>query len=180
MVVTVNYRLGYLGYLAAEAFAKENAAWPSTGGANLLHDQVVALEFTRAIAASFGGDVDRVTVFGESAGSLSGCMLSAGVPGAKGLFRSAVLESGPCQGPWGPVDKSAGLAAGRGVMEALNASTPAALRALPWQAFLTVVPVLPSVDGLVLPALPLAVLEAGGPVNAQPVDRYRRTLSREH
>ena len=55
------------------------------------------------------------------------------------------------------------------------------LRALPWQAFLTVVPVLPSVDGLVLPALPLAVLEAGGPVNAQPVEkRYRRTPSREH
>ena len=171
VVVTINYRLGGLGLLASEAFAKEDAAWPSTGGVNFLNDQVVALTFARAIAESFGGDVDRVMVFGESAGALSTCMLTL-IPSAKGLFRSALMESGPCNGPWGPVLESVGLSASAAYMQSLNATTPAALRALPWTAFVGGAPTpkvaqfpLPSVDGFVLPKHPNEILAAGGPIN---------------
>jgi para-nitrobenzyl esterase len=171
VVVTVNYRLGGLGMLASEAFAKENGAWPSTGGANFLNDQIVALKFTRALVGSFGGDVDRVMVFGESAGALSTCMLTL-VPSAEGLFSSALIESGPCTGPWGPALEGHGLATSAAYMQGLNATTPAALRALPWEAFVGDAPMpedtphpIPSVDGFVLPEHPNELFAAGGPVN---------------
>ena len=164
VVVTINYRLGGLGMLASEAFAKENSAWPSTGGVNFLNDQIVALKFTRLLIASFGGDVDQVLVFGESAGALSTCMLTL-VPSAKGLYTSALLESGPCTGPWGPARKSTGLATSAEYMRGLNATTPAALRALSWKAFVARPFSRTSVDGFVLPEHPNEILAAGGPIN---------------
>ncbi|MFC9063259.1 carboxylesterase family protein, partial [Streptomyces sp. NPDC057074] len=81
--VSINYRLGVEGYgLFPDA--------PANAG---LRDQIAALEWVRASIAAFGGDPDRVTVAGQSAGAIStGALLAA--PRAKGLFRRAVLQSG--------------------------------------------------------------------------------------
>jgi para-nitrobenzyl esterase len=84
MVVSLNYRLGALGFL------------PESGGTlNGLRDQIVALEWVQAYIASFGGDASDITLFGESAGGESICMLSVS-PLAKGLFQRAIMESGEC------------------------------------------------------------------------------------
>ena len=90
VVVTVNYRLGALGFLALPELASSDA------GANFgLLDQIAALEWVREHAESFGGDPDSVTVFGESAGAMCiGALL--GAPRARGLFRRAALQSGAC------------------------------------------------------------------------------------
>ncbi len=83
VLVSVNYRLGVEGYgLFPDA--------PPNAG---LRDQLAALEWVRASVAAFGGDPDRVTVFGQSAGAISiGALLAS--PRAQGLFRRAVLQSG--------------------------------------------------------------------------------------
>jgi para-nitrobenzyl esterase len=90
--VTVNYRLGADGFLCLGA---EDAA-------NLgLLDQIAALEWVRDNIRAFGGDPDRVTVFGESAGAMSiGTLLA--MPSARGLFHRAVLQSGAAHHTLGP------------------------------------------------------------------------------
>ncbi|MEU9863624.1 carboxylesterase family protein [Streptomyces sp. NPDC047971] len=92
VVVSINYRLGQLGYLGLPELARENAR--RTGSFGLL-DQVEALRWTRRNIAAFGGDPGNVTVSGQSAGSASVCGLLA-APSAAGLFHRAVLQSGPC------------------------------------------------------------------------------------
>ena len=90
VVVHVQYRLGALGWLALPALGREEGG--VLGNAGLL-DQIAALHFVRENAAVFGGDPDRVTVFGESAGAMSiGTLLAT--PAAQGLFRGAILQSG--------------------------------------------------------------------------------------
>jgi len=93
VVVTFNYRLGELGFLAHPALAAEDPNG-SSGNYGLL-DQIAALKWVQANIASFGGDPTRVMMFGESAGGLSTCLLLA-TPLAKGLFSSALIESGGC------------------------------------------------------------------------------------
>jgi para-nitrobenzyl esterase len=90
VLVTINYRLGAFGFLhLADLFGDE---FEGSGNAGIL-DQVAALEWVRESIASFGGDPDRVTVFGESAGGGSvGTLL--GLPAAKGLFHGAIPQSG--------------------------------------------------------------------------------------
>ncbi|MGW1714599.1 carboxylesterase/lipase family protein [Streptomyces sp. NPDC002156] len=84
VLVSVNYRLGVEGY----------GLFPDAPANPGLRDQLAALEWVRASVAAFGGDPDRVTVFGQSAGAISiGALLAA--PRAQGLFRRAVLQSGP-------------------------------------------------------------------------------------
>ncbi|CAJ1436473.1 unnamed protein product [Effrenium voratum] len=97
IVVSINYRLGPLGFLPLRPFG----AATGTGGMNGLHDQIQALRWIQRYIGAFGGDAKRVTLFGCSAGSLSICTLAVS-PLAKGLFHQAVLQSGPCLGPWGP------------------------------------------------------------------------------
>ena len=90
VVVTLNYRLGILGFVSLKDLAGEDAAY--TGNCGLL-DQIAALEWVRENIAAFGGDPDQVTVMGESAGAISiGTLL--GMPAAHGLFQRAVLQSG--------------------------------------------------------------------------------------
>ena len=90
VVVTFNYRLGALGFLAHP----DLAATPGAPFANWgVLDQIAALEFVRDHVASFGGDPANVTLFGESAGAMSTANLLA-VPKAAPLFRRAILESG--------------------------------------------------------------------------------------
>jgi para-nitrobenzyl esterase len=90
VVVTINYRIGALGFLALPAFAREEGN--GIGNFGLL-DQLRALEWVRENVEAFGGDPRSVTVFGESAGAMSlGALL--GAPAARGLFRGAILQSG--------------------------------------------------------------------------------------
>ena len=90
VVVTINYRLGALGFLRLSELT--NGQIPSTGNEGIL-DQVAALEWVRENIAAFGGDPENVTIFGESAGAMSvGTLL--GMPKARGLFQKAIPQSG--------------------------------------------------------------------------------------
>ena len=167
VVVTINYRLGPFGFLhLADLF---DGAFAGSGNAGIL-DQVAALEWVRDCIAAFGGDPDRVTVFGESAGAASvGTLL--GTPGARGLFRAAIPQSGAAS--WTSTrDRATGIAARvvenlgirAGDSEALlAASTDAVLGALP--AFredgVAALPFQPVVDGTVLSEPPLDAIAAG-------------------
>jgi para-nitrobenzyl esterase len=91
VVVSMNYRLGIFGFFSHPELAKESGHW-SSGNYGLL-DQLAALQWVRKNIATFGGDPDNVTIFGESAGSFSVSALVAS-PLAKGLFQRAIGESG--------------------------------------------------------------------------------------
>lgn len=91
VVVTLNYRLGPMGFLAHPVLTAESGQG-SSGNYGLL-DQVAALEWVRDNVAAFGGDPGNVTIFGESAGSWSVNYMVA-TPLAKGLFHRAIGESG--------------------------------------------------------------------------------------
>ena len=95
VVVSANYRLGALGFLAHPALTAESPH-ASSGNYGLL-DQIQALKWVRENIARFGGDPGRVTVMGQSAGAVDVCLLMAS-PLARGLFHQAILESGDCQG----------------------------------------------------------------------------------
>jgi para-nitrobenzyl esterase len=93
IVVAANYRLGPFGFLAHAALSAEDAAYQSSGNYGLL-DQRAAFAWVRDHVAAFGGDSDRVTIFGSSAGALSvGLHLVS--PGSSGLFHQAIIQSGP-------------------------------------------------------------------------------------
>jgi para-nitrobenzyl esterase len=94
--VSVAYRVGPLGFLAHPALSAETAQ--KTSGNYGLLDQIAALKWVRENIHAFGGDPDKVTIFGESAGGISVSILAAS-PLAKGLFRGAISESGGSFGP---------------------------------------------------------------------------------
>jgi len=91
VLVTINYRLGHLGFFAHPALSEAQAGEP-LGNYGLL-DQIAALEWVKRNISAFGGDPNRVTIFGESAGggSVNFLMIS---PAAKGLFHRAISQSG--------------------------------------------------------------------------------------
>ncbi|MCP4683289.1 MAG: carboxylesterase family protein, partial [Desulfobacterales bacterium] len=93
VVVTINYRLGALGYLSIPEFAEEDP-YGSAGNYGLL-DQIEALKWVKNNIAQFGGDPENITIFGESAGGWSVCNIMAS-PFADGLFQKAIIESGAC------------------------------------------------------------------------------------
>jgi para-nitrobenzyl esterase len=88
-VVTINYRLGALGFLAHPALADANGQSGDYG----LMDQQSALRWVQRNIASFGGNPHNVTIFGESAGGLS-TLSQVASPQARGLFERAIVESG--------------------------------------------------------------------------------------
>jgi para-nitrobenzyl esterase len=98
--VSIAYRLGVLGFFAHPDLSAESSH--KTSGNYGLLDQIAALKWVRKNISAFGGDPDKVTIFGESAGAISVSMLCAS-PLAKGLFRGAISESG---GNFGPVEKT--------------------------------------------------------------------------
>src|SRR5260370_9997945 len=130
VIVTINYRLGPLGFLRLADVT--NGKIPATGIEGML-DQVAALEWVRDNIAEFGGDPDNVTIFGESAGGMSVGTLLA-MPTARGLFHKAIPQSGA--GPTGaPIARANGgaervlskLAIAPANADALRPLTPAQL-----------------------------------------------------
>lgn len=91
VVVSVNYRIGALGFLSAPAL-------DATGGNYGLMDQAAALRWVRRNAARFGGDPGNVTLAGQSAGARSVCAQLAS-PDARGLYDRAIVQSGACDNP---------------------------------------------------------------------------------
>jgi para-nitrobenzyl esterase len=91
VLVTINYRLGIFGFFAHPALTAESGHHAS--GNYALLDQIAALAWVKKNIQAFGGDPDRVTIFGESAGSWAVNALMAS-PLAKGLFQRAIGESG--------------------------------------------------------------------------------------
>ena len=122
VVVTINYRLGALGFLRLRDRFGERL--PATGNEGLL-DQVAALQWVRDEIAAFGGDPANVTIFGESAGAMS-CATLLGVPRARGLFHRAILQSGAANYLW-PRDTASRLA--DRMLADLSVSSPEELRA---------------------------------------------------
>lgn len=169
VVVTVNYRLGI------EGFAQLDGA-PANRG---LLDQVAALRWVRANISAFGGDPDRVTIFGESAGGGSVAALLA-MPSAAGLFRRAIAQSVP--GTFFSAELAGEIAValadqvGVAPTAAALADVPAAMLPAVGDAILPElgrwrerwgpithrpIPFAPVVDGNVLPVTPWQALAAG-------------------
>jgi para-nitrobenzyl esterase len=95
VLVSLAYRVGPFGFLAHPELSQESGHGSGCYG---LQDQVAALRWVKENIAHFGGDPDRVTIFGESAGGISVSMLTV-VPAARGLFQRAISESGGSLAP---------------------------------------------------------------------------------
>jgi para-nitrobenzyl esterase len=162
VMVSINYRLGALGFLHVDG-----------QGNNGILDQVAALEWVRDNVAAFGGDPGNVTAFGESAGAMSvGTLL--GLPAAKGLFVKAIPQSGAAH-HGKPADEADDVAreflAEVGVEPGPDALDR--LRALPAEKLLEAqsevvmrrlpggLPFTPVVDGVVLPEAPIEAIGKG-------------------
>ncbi|WP_337846933.1 carboxylesterase family protein [Sphingomonas sp.] len=131
IVVSINYRLGILGYLAHPELSAESPDGVS-GNYGLL-DQIAALQWVRRNIAAFGGDAGNVTIAGESAGALSVLYLMAS-PQARGLFHKAVAQSAYMittpELKRGAHGLPSAEAAGSQIMTAVGARNLAALRAM--------------------------------------------------
>jgi para-nitrobenzyl esterase len=167
VLVTINYRLGPLGYLAHPLLAAESEHHASGNYGTL--DQIAALKWVQKNVAAFGGDPGRVTIFGESAGSWSVNHLVA-TPLAGGLFHRAIGQSGGGFGSFGAAGPRSEMEAagesfartlvGGGAapsLEALRAKTAEEIAAVPR----TLVRVSPTVDGWVFPDTIYNIFAAG-------------------
>jgi len=162
VLVTINYRLGRLGFFAHPALSDEPG--PEVANFGIL-DQVKALEWVRDNVEGFGGDASNVTVFGESAGGASVNALMAS-PAAGGLFAKAITQSG--LGREASEGIGAARAEGASLMSGLGLDEPTAadLRDVPAKKVMDL-PLnlltgdVPIVDGTVLPAPVARVFERG-------------------
>jgi para-nitrobenzyl esterase len=127
VVVSMNYRLGVFGFLAHPELTKESLHGAS-GNYGLL-DQNAALQWVQQNVASFGGDPNRVTIAGESAGSIS---VSAHMvsPLSKNLIHGAIGESGSMLGALSPVPLAQAEQRGLEFASSVKATSLAALRAM--------------------------------------------------
>ena len=170
IMVTTAYRVGKIGFLAHPELSAEDPNGVS-GNYGIL-DQIAALRWIQDNISKFGGDPEKVTIFGESAGGISVSMLCAS-PLAKGLFRGAISESGGSFGPTRyttyPGENMKTLADaeqdGIAIMESVGAMTLEELRALPAEKFLErgLAPGggWPIVDGYVIPDDQYSMYEKG-------------------
>ena len=133
VALTVNYRLGIFGFFAHPELTKESTHHSSSNYALL--DQVAALRWVQQNIAAFGGDPNRVTIAGESAGSISVSALMA-TPLTKGMMAGAIGESGSLLGALPPVDLSAAEKTGVEFATSVGAGSLAELRAMPADSLL--------------------------------------------
>jgi para-nitrobenzyl esterase len=126
VVVTLNFRLGALGWLAHPGFVAEGEG---TGGNWGLMDQQAALRWVHQNIAAFGGDPGDVTLFGESSGAWSACYLMS-APSSQGLWSRVILQSGPCLEPSSLNDVATAAQAGPGFAELLGCEGPDAVACL--------------------------------------------------
>lgn len=167
VVVTLNYRLGPMGFFTHPAV--------EGGAANAgLLDQQAALTWVKDNIAAFGGDPTNVTLFGESAGSISTC-LHLMMPGSQGLLHRAAMQSGVCT--YGHATLAAAQKQGAELAKAVKcdaaSDVAACLRAVPAETLFSALPLRagfiygtgvawsPVVDKKVIPGDPRALLKAG-------------------
>ncbi len=127
VVVTLNHRLNAFGYLY---LARLDPRFPDSGNAGQL-DQILALKWIRANVGRFGGDPDRIMLFGQSGGGAKIATMM-GMPAARGLFHGAATMSGQQVTASGPLNATARAKA---FLDALKA-TPGDLLDMPWQRLL--------------------------------------------
>ncbi len=171
VVVSINYRLGVLGFLVLPELTSESGHRAS-GNYGLL-DQIAALQWVRENISRFGGDPGRVTLAGQSAGGMSVHDLTAS-PLAKGLFQRAIVESGGSNidraGIPGPRALAQGEADGMRFADSKGAKSLKELRAMSWEKLTETGPggpfasglrFAPIVDGYSLPAPVREILAQG-------------------
>ncbi len=150
VVVTVNYRLGVLGFLAHRSLTEESPDHAS-GNYGLL-DQQFALRWVRRNIAHFGGDPGKITLFGESAGGLS-VHAQLASPTARGLFQRAIVESGGYSGSQPSLEEAEAAGSTFATRVGCGTQTSACLRNLPVATLLANEPFFaatPLIDGKVL------------------------------
>jgi para-nitrobenzyl esterase len=162
VVVTINYRVGVIGFLALPELTKESEH-NSSGNYGLL-DQVAALEWVKRNIAAFGGDPARVAIMGQSAGAASVHYLTAS-PLANGLFIRAIAQSGS-NARIGPGDRlTSAEQTGVRFAKTISAASLAALRAMSSTDLLAATKdefhFLPIVDGWFLPKSVDEIFKAG-------------------
>ena len=168
VLVTINYRLGALGFLNLNEVT--GGKIPSTGNEGLL-DQVAALEWVRDNITGFGGDPENVTIFGESAGGMSVACLMV-LPKARGLFHRAIIES--AVGAIGrPLENSVYTAETFLKIAEISADDIEGLMTMPPEKILKVqtkvaletdqgeAPCIPVADGTIMPLMPLEAFSKG-------------------
>jgi para-nitrobenzyl esterase len=181
LVVTINYRIGILGFLAHKSLSKEDSKHPVSGNYGLM-DQRMALNWVREHIADYGGDPDNVTLFGESAGAVSVGMHLVS-PQSEGLFQRAIIQSGPVM-LMGSLDLSAAETRGDMVAKKLGCNdetnTLKCLREIPATDLVQFVEDAeetpgglffqeedsdaiwaPVIDGVTIPKNPMEMLESG-------------------
>jgi len=177
IVVTINYRLGALGFLAHPAFAAEKTdpdhdhdIDPNSAGDYGLMDQQLALRWVRDNIVFFGGDPLNVTIFGESAGGLSVFSQLASPPAAH-LFHKAIIESGAYALTTQTLATAESAGTAFATATGCSSQTAACLRALPVSTILTnenPAGYTPNIDGEFLP-LSLGTALATGQFHHVPV-----------
>ena len=160
VVVTINYRLGALGYLYLGAHG--GGEWGAAPNAGQL-DQIAALRWVRDNIASFGGDPAQVTIFGESAGAVAVATLLA-MPDAQGLFCKAIAQSGTAN-RLGNADTAAATTARYLQTLGIDDADQHKLRSVSVEALLRAQgprgPLSPIVDGRNLPERPIVAVRKG-------------------
>ena len=164
VAVTVNYRLNVFGFFAHPELSAESAEHCS-GNYGFL-DQNAALLWVRDNIAAFGGDPARVTIAGESAGSLSVCAQMAS-PLSQGLFAGAIGASGSLLGTLPPCPLPQAEQLGLAFAQKVGAQSLSELRAIPEQKLLSATEGMPpndfpgAIDGYFFSKSPLETFEAG-------------------
>jgi para-nitrobenzyl esterase len=139
IVVTVDYRIGKLGFFAPKELVEEAKENDEPVGNYGIMDQIEALKWVKKNIKTFGGDPDNITIFGESAGGRSVTWLMAS-PASKGLFQKAIAESAQQTPLRGQVEERYGLAPAEELdakyMASLGVKDLKGLRALPGDKFI--------------------------------------------
>jgi para-nitrobenzyl esterase len=158
--VVINYRVGIFGFFAHPELTKESGH--SASGNYGLMDQLAALKWVKQNIAAFGGDLDNVTIAGQSAGSMSvNCLVAS--PLGKGLFQKAIAESGASfiAGPFGGTTLQQAEQDGEKVVKAIGVNSIAEMRNKPASELVNKSQSRPIIDGYVLPRSIAQIFDEG-------------------